>query len=102
MKLFITLISILSFTISLAQNLKPTREAFSLKIPVNVEKVYEEDIKITPYFPRPLLLQIYPSEKLVIEVIVKADTIFLIQVVKENLHPEITVEIEFTQNVKNK
>ncbi len=101
MRFFLIIAFIISFQLSYAQNLKPMREPFTLKLPVDGKQFYEDEIKSTPYFPRPTLLQIYPNEKLNIEVEIKADTIFLMQVVKENLHPEKTIEIEFTQMVKD-
>jgi hypothetical protein len=101
MKLILTIATIISLQLSHAQNLKPTRDAFTLKLAVDGEKVYEEDLKSSAYFPRTGLLQIYPTETLNIEVEIKADTIFSMQVVKENLNPDKTIEIVFSQTVKN-
>ncbi len=101
MKLLLTFAAIIFYQLSHAQNFKPTREAFTLKLAVDGEKFYEEDLKSSAYFPRPGLLQIYPTEKLNIEVEIKADTIFSMQVVKENLNPEKTIEIVFSQTVEN-
>jgi hypothetical protein len=58
MKLILTIGAIIFLQLSHAQNLKPTREAFTLKLPVDGKQLYEEDIKSTPYSLRPTLLQI--------------------------------------------
>jgi hypothetical protein len=101
MKLLLTVAVTIFFQLGHAQNLKPTREAFTLKLAVDGEKFYEEDLKSSAYFPRPGLLQIYPTEKLNIEVEIKADTVFSMQVVKNNLNPSKTIEIVFSQTVEN-
>ncbi len=101
MRFIFAIAAIISLQLSYAQNLKPNREAFTLKLAVDGNQFYEEEIKSTPYFPRPALLQIYPNEKLNIEVEIKADTIFSMQVVKENLNPDKTIEIVFSQTIEN-
>lgn len=101
MKIIVTLFTILFFQVSIAQNLNPQREAFTLKLPVDGVNYYEEQIKAGPYFVYKNILQIYSSEKLNIEVELKNDTIFSMRTVKENLNPENTIEIEFSQTVKD-
>jgi hypothetical protein len=73
-----------------------------LKLPVNGEQFYEQKVKSTPYFVKDRVLQIYPGEKLFIEVETDQKEITSMKVVKENLNPEKTIVIEFTQTVKDK
>ena len=84
MKIIILLCTILCFQFCSAQNLKPQREAFVLKLAVDGVNFYEEEIKSSPYFVHEHILQIYPSEKLYIEVELKNDSIFSMKTVKEN------------------
>ena len=100
MKIIATLLTMLSFQVGIAQNLNPQREAFTLKLPVDGVNYYEEEIKSGPYFVYKNILQIYPSEKINIEVELKNDTIFSMRTVKENLNPQNTIEIEFSQIAK--
>lgn len=102
MKIMLSLFAIFCSQICSAQNLKPQREAFGLKLPVDDVSFYEEEIKSSPYFVHEHILQIYPSEKLYIEVELKNDSIFSMKTVKENLNPKNTIEIEFLQSVKNR
>lgn len=102
MKIIATLFTILCFQFCSAQNLKPQREALTLKLPVDGVRFYEEEIKSSPYFVHENILQIYPSEKLFIEVELQHDSIVSMKTVKENLNPENTIEIEFSQTVKNR
>ncbi|MEP7236832.1 MAG: hypothetical protein ABI685_03165 [Ferruginibacter sp.] len=102
MKIIAALFTILCFQFCNAQNLKPQREAFTLKLPVDGVSFYEEEIKSGPYFVHGNILQIYPSEKFFIEVELKNDSIISMKTVKENLDPKNTIEIEFSQTVKNK
>lgn len=101
MKIIVTLFTILFFQVSIAQNLNADREAFTLKLPVDGVNYYEQEIKRGPYFVYKNILQIYPSEKINIEVELKNDTIFSMKVVKENLNPKNTIEIEFSQTAKD-
>ena len=64
--LTITLSLILGLTY--AQNEKTNREEFILKLPVDGEQFYEQKVENSPYFVKENVLQIYPSEKLFIEV----------------------------------
>jgi hypothetical protein len=86
--------------ISFAQNEKPERSELTLKLPVDGELYYEQEVKSSPYFVKDNILQIYPGEKLFIEVDFKKKEISSMKVVKENLKPKRTIEIEFTQNSK--
>jgi len=85
-----------------AQNDQPEREAFKLKVTVDTLNYYSQDLPKSPYFVAEKVLQIYPSEKLFVEVEIKNDSIFSMKVVKENLHREKTIEIDFYQEVKGR
>lgn len=82
-----------------AQNTKTNREGFILKLPVNKEQYYEQEIAATPYFVKEGTLQIYPGEKLYLEVEKTKKGIKSIGVVKENINPEKTIALEFSQEV---
>jgi hypothetical protein len=62
-----TLLS-LSFAFTYAQNEKLNRDAFTLILPVDGEQYYEQNVGNSPYFVKEKVLQIYPSEKLFVEV----------------------------------
>ena len=85
-----------------AQNEKVNRDAFILQLPVDGEQYYEQKVESSPYFVKEKVLQIYPGEKLYIEVEVKKNEIISMKVVNENLNPEKTIEIEFTQKVEDR
>lgn len=100
MRNFWLLIGLLAFT-GHSQNLRPERDAFVLQLPRNAKQSFIQQIDKTPYFVEKHTLQIYPHEKVNIEVEIKGDTIFSMASVAENLHPEKTIEIEFCQTVEN-
>ena len=100
MKLIPAILLMFISQISIAQNDNPQRQAFKLKLPVDGEQYYEQDVQSTPYFVHDDILQIYPGEKVFVEVELKDDTIFSMKTVKENLHPQYTIEIELSQKAK--
>jgi inner membrane protein involved in colicin E2 resistance len=83
-------------------NDRPQREPFQLQLPIDGEQYYGMPVDKTPYFPKEKVLQVYPGEKLNIEVELRKDTIYAMKVVEKNLHPENTVELEFVQVAKDK
>jgi hypothetical protein len=93
---------ILTFTASLcySQNEIKEREPFALKLAVDSEQFYQMDVPKSKYFVKENILQIYPTEKLNVEVEIKSDTIFSMKVVKKIIEPKKTIQIEFLQNVK--
>lgn len=103
MKVKSTLTILLSFILgfSYAQNEVINREGFILKLPVDREHYYEQKVEKSPYFVKENVLQIYPGEKLFIEVEITENKIISMKVVKENLNPEKTIEVELSQNVKD-
>lgn len=103
MKKTLSIILLLIFGISLnAQNEKPEREAFKLKVAIDSVNFYQQDVAKSLYFVKDKVLQIYPSEKIFIETEVKSDSIYSMSVVKENLNPERTIIVEFKQNVEGR
>jgi hypothetical protein len=98
--LFIIIILIANFCYS--QNEIKEREPFVLKLAVDNEQFYQMDIPKSKYFVKENIIQIYPTEKLNIEVEIKNDTIYSMKVVEKIVEPKRTIQIEFLQNVKDK
>tara|TARA_R110002049_G_scaffold151137_1_gene314642 strand:+ start:1877 stop:2380 length:504 start_codon:yes stop_codon:yes gene_type:complete len=92
---------VLSVSIN-AQNEKPIRDNFELSIAVDSLTFYQQDVSKSPYFVKDKVLQIYPSENLFIETEIKGDSIHSMKVVKENLFPDKTIIVKFTQKVENR
>ena len=101
-KILLTILFALTISFSYAQNEQPNREEFTLKLPVDGEQFYEQEIENSPYFVKDYILQIYPGEKLFIEVELNKKEITSMKVVNENLNPKKTIEIEFIQNTKDR
>ena len=101
MKKILIFISILFFNCSLfAQNDKKEREPFKLELGVDKEQYYSMDVQKSPYFVKENILQIYPGEKLLVETeLNQKDEFISMKVVKENLNPDKTIEIEFEQKL---
>lgn len=97
MKKLLAAIAILSFSCLNAQNDKPSRVAFALKVQVNAKQFYAQQITDSPYFAEEMTLQIYPDERVYIEAEVENGKIVSLQSVKENVNPEKTFDIEFCQ-----
>jgi hypothetical protein len=104
MKIRTLLTSLLSviYVYSNGQNENNYREEFILKIPVDGKKFYEQKVEKTPYFVREKILQIYPGENIFIEVEKTKNEITKMKVVKENLNPEKTISVKFSQEVKER
>lgn len=103
MKKIFSLILLLFFGVSLnAQNEKPEREAFKLKVAIDSINFYQQDVSKSPYFVKNKILQIYPSEKIFIEAEIKSDSIYSMSVVKENINPDRTIIVDFNQKVKGR
>ncbi|WP_101450291.1 hypothetical protein [Aquimarina sp. MAR_2010_214] len=102
MKKYLTLFVILiSVWVTNSQNEKSHRESFDLTVAIDTINFYKQKIDKTPYFVKENVLQIYPTEKINIEVEISKDSIIAMKVVKENLNPEKTIVLEFKQEVKN-
>ena len=100
-RMFLSAILSLLFCFVYAQNEVLTRDSFTLVLPIDGESFYEQVVEISPYFFEGNILQIYPGDKLLVEVKMKEDEITLMEVVKENQYPERTIELEFTQKTKD-
>jgi len=101
-KTLLTIITSMFVVCVFAQNEKPDREAYTLKLPVDGIQFYEQKLNKTPYFVHETTLQLYPGEKLWIEVENKGTEITSMKVVQKNLNPEKTISVEFTQTAKNR
>lgn len=88
---------ILTFTASFcySQNEIKEREPFVLKLAVDSDQFYQMDVPKSKYFVKENIIQIYPTEKLNIEVEIKNDTIFAMKVVEKIVEPKRTIQIEF-------
>ena len=95
----LVLVIFLYFTAN-SQNLIPEREAFKLTLAVDNENYYSTLVKKSPYFIEEKILQIYPSEKLNVEVEIQFNKIHTMKVVRQNINPERTITIEFKQETK--
>jgi hypothetical protein len=84
-----------------AQNEKTNRNEFVLKLPIDGESLYQQKIESTPYFVKDKVLQLYPGEKLFIEVEHLKKQIIKMSVVKKPINPDVTIEVSLIQNVKD-
>ncbi len=96
--IFLILITIGSNIYSEEDNRILNREPFKLELAVDEKSFYDYDVPESPYLLPDNTLQIYPGEEIFIEVEINGDGIELISVVSENIHPEKTIKITFTQN----
>jgi hypothetical protein len=76
------------------------RQAYKLSMPVSKKTVYESDVPAGPFIVKDDILQIYPGETVFLQVEKTGDEINSVKVVKQNLHPEKTLTISFTQVVE--
>ena len=102
MKKIFLIINLILINICYSQNDKPFRDSFELNIVADLENNYSMNVDSTPFFVKEKVIQIYPSENLLVEVEIKNDTIYSMKVVKENLNPEKTIEIKFIQNAEDR
>ena len=92
----------MSIGIIFAQNEKPNREPFVLKLAVDSLNYYQQEIQKSPYFIKDNILQIFPSEKINIEVEIENDSIKSMKTVEKVEFPEKTITIDFEQKVKDR
>jgi hypothetical protein len=93
----------LSTAICLAQsNDLPKRKAFILNIAVDDSNFYSADIKESDYILPENTIQIYPGETMYVEVECVKKVIKSMKTVKENLHPEKTLILSFSQQTEGK
>ncbi len=101
-RIFLTILLCTSFAFVFGQNEKTNRDEFTLKLPVNGTQFYEQKVDKSPYFVKENVLQIYPGEKLFIEVETTKSEITSMKVVKDNLNPQKTIIIDLTQTTKGR
>ena len=92
----------MSIGITFAQNEKPNREPFVLKLAVDSIHFYQQEIQKSPYFVKDNILQIFPSEKINIEVEIENDSIVSMKTVEKIEFPDKTITIDFKQEVKDR
>jgi len=102
MKSTFLILLLFTFGICNSQNERQKRKPFKLNLPVDTEQYYAMDVDETPFLVKKNVLQIYPGEKVFLETEIKGDTIYSMKSVEKNLHPEKTIEVEFSQDASNK
>jgi len=78
------------------------RDAFKLNIAVDDTNFYNADIKASAYVLPDNTIQLYPGETIFVEVELTRKEIKSMKTVKENLHPEKTLIISFSQQTEGK
>ncbi|MGY5352649.1 hypothetical protein ACXGQW_08820 [Wenyingzhuangia sp. IMCC45533] len=102
MKLIIQTFILLTSSMLFSQTQKLKREAYQLKLFIDENKFYKQDIKESFYFVKEKELQIFSGEKIFVEVEIEKGLIKSMIVVDENSNPEKTIELELKQTVKNR
>ncbi len=104
MKSILYILSLLcSVNICLAQsNDLPKRDAFDLVIPVSDSAFYNAHIDASSYVLPDNTIQLYPGETIYVEIELKKKKILSMKTVKENIHPEKTIKISFSQTTEGK
>jgi hypothetical protein len=102
MKKVAVLLFLINFSISKSQNSRENRQAFTLEIAANETQQYKAEINEGPFFVHDKILQIYCGETVFIECEITGDSISKMKVVSKNLNPNKTIEIEFTQDSKDR
>ncbi len=77
-----------------------TRTPYKLKVAIEKNAAYEEDIKATPYVFDSNNVQLYPGETVFVETEVDNGIIKSMKAVKENANPAKTIIISFSQTAK--
>jgi hypothetical protein len=93
---------LLSFIYCTAQNTIEKRKAYVLELAANETQQYTTEIGEGPYFVKEKVLQLYCGEKVFVECEVINNSIVSMQVVAQNRNPERTIEINFTQDSKDR
>jgi len=86
---------------SIGQNEQYLREEYVLKLFVDKEHFYEQNVQTSPYLVKDNVLQIYTGEKVAIELNIVSDEIASLRIADENSDPKKTINIEVTQTVKD-
>lgn len=83
-------------------NYLPQRDAFKLNLAVDDINFYNADIKASAYVLPDNTIQLYPGETVYVEVELINREIKSMKTVIENLHPEKTLIISFSQQTEGK
>ena len=103
LKLIVTALFLATTFLTFGQDSTPLkRTPYKLTVAVDKKKVYEEDIKATPYVLPNKALQLYPGETVFIEIEQENGVIKSVTAVEKNVNPEKTLTISFTQSTKKK
>ncbi len=102
MKLFTLLFISLFSTTVFSQNEKEKRKPYKLEIAADATQQYAMDIPESPYFVKEKVLQLYCNEAVLVECEIEGNSISKMKVVAENIHPEKTIIINFTQNADDR
>ena len=78
------------------------RDAFTLNIAVDDTNFYKSEINTSAYVLPDNTVQLYPGEKIYVEVELVKKEIKSMKTVKENLNPEKTITISFSQQTDGK
>ncbi len=101
-KLFIVVLQIAVAQLCIGQNDLACRSAFVLKVAVSNDNVYVDSVAVSPYVLKGSTLQIYPGEKIFLEMEVDSGKVKSVKTVKQNQNPDKTMEISFKQNIEGK
>jgi len=91
-----------SFTVIAQDSTQLKRTPYKLTITVDKKNFYQEDIKATPYVLPNKAVQLYPGETVYLEIELDNGEIKTMTAVQQNLHPEKTLKVSFTQSIKKK
>lgn len=78
------------------------RTPYKLKVAVDKKTFYEEDLNAAPYVLQNNIIQLYPGEKLYIEIEQVNGEIKSMKAVKEIIDSTKTITLHFTQTVQKK
>ena len=78
------------------------RKPYTLKVAVDKQRTYEEDIPARPYVLPNNAVQLYPGETVFIEIEQENGVVKKVTAVEKPVHPEKTVTISFTQTARKK
>ena len=80
----------------------PIRSAYKFKLAIDKKSFHQTSVKSSPYILKGGSIQIYPGEKVFIEIERIGDEIKSMKSVRENLNPEKTLRILFFQQATDR
>jgi hypothetical protein len=101
-KFIVAIMQIAIAHICMGQNDLPNRSTFVLRLVVDNDNFYVDTVAASPYVVKNTTLQIYPGEKVFLEMEEDSGKIKSVKTVRQNLNPDKTVEISFFQNIDGK